>query len=240
MRTIPSIETATDPSTMTRRLFAGGTLAALMAAGLSLPAAAEGLKEVNDDRDAHDEEDEIPEEWEELGVTSEHSYESPQFGFSIEWADPWKIDDADPGESNPVEAMDSLNLLRNVHALSGDGCYILGVPSFPVGLHGYHEPLFTEEGRREWFPKQYEAELLLSNENDVAIEFLLRLTTSSAVIILFLQCTEVTSDTWVMTTMVAGDDTIEDVFNGLKDQVLLNGESIVALTTWRDAKRAMR
>jgi hypothetical protein len=54
MHTIPSIETATDPSTMTRRLFAGGTLAALMAAGLSLPAAAEGLKEVNDDRDAHD------------------------------------------------------------------------------------------------------------------------------------------------------------------------------------------
>ncbi len=233
---------ASGQSLLTRRVFAAGMLGTL-AASFSLPAAAQGLKGVDEDDDQNtrddDEPGDIPENWEEIGIISEFTYESPQFGYSVEWEEPWKVDENDPGESDPGETMDSLNLLHNVHAQSGDGCYILGVPPLPAGIHGHHESLYTEEGRREWFGDDYEVELLLANENEVAIELVFRLVKSTAVIILMLQCFEVTPESWVLTTVVAGDDTIEDVFNGLQDQVRLNGDSIVALTTWRDLERVI-
>lgn len=42
---------------------------------------------------ADDEEIELDPAWEDAGLVSETEYESPQYGFIVEWSEPWELDD---------------------------------------------------------------------------------------------------------------------------------------------------
>lgn len=46
----------------------------------------------------------------ELGVTGEHSYESPTFGYELEWDPTWTVLLADPGEVSATEEWDIFRL----------------------------------------------------------------------------------------------------------------------------------
>lgn len=235
----PTIDS--DPSTLTRRLFAGGMLAGLAAAGLAFPAAAQGLKDVDEDED-RDDEREIPEEWEDLGITGEYSYESPQFGYTVEWEAPWMLDADDPATSDPGMQTDEVVLLWEPGAAQSVGVAVLGIPADAGGIVGLGDFLLSPQGKQVWFADKYETEDLLVNNGDTSFEYLILLTdpeVESFSSWVFLVGTEVTPSDWVLATLVSSEEMLEETFEGLSDQLYVNGESIVSLTTWRDIKRAI-
>lgn len=245
MNKISGITDLSEPITLTRRLFAGGTIAALATAGLTFPAAAQGLKDVDDDDsdDRDDETGEIPEEWEEIGITSEYSYESPQFGYTVEWEDPWMVDPEEPGGSDTAMEMDELFLLWEPGRQDLTGVSLLGIPSEPGGVGRFGEFLLSAEGRGVWFTDTYDVEDVLANIEESAFEILFSMSTTEDgefVGWVFILGTEITPDQWVIGTMAASDDLLEDVFGGLTDKVFVDGENVVRLTTWRDIERAIR
>ncbi len=245
MKTISSITELTEPITLTRRLFASGTIAGLAAAGLAFSASAQGLKDVDDEDsdDRDDETGEIPEEWEELGVTSEYSYESPQFGHTVEWEEPWKLDPDDPATSDIAMEMDEVTLLWEPGEFLEIGLAVLGIPSDRNGIAALGDFLMGSEGQKVWFGDKFEAEQYLVNTDDSSFEVLLALNHAddgSFSSWVFLVGTEVTSDVWTLATLVSDDDLLEDTFNGFSEKVFVNGESLVRLTTWREMERAIR
>jgi hypothetical protein len=244
MNELLTLTSDTDPSTLTRRLFAGGMLAGLAAAGMALPAAGQGLKDVDEDedREERDDEREIPEEWEDLGITGQYSYESPQFGYTVEWEAPWMLDPDDPATSDPGMQTDEVVLVWEPGAAQSVGVAVLGIPADAGGIVGLDEFLVSPQGKQVWFADKYETEDLLINNGDTSFEYLILLTdpeVESFSSWVFLVGTEVTPGDWVLATLVSSEEMLEETFEGLSDQLYVNGGSVVSLTTWRDIKRAI-
>jgi hypothetical protein len=245
MSTVIDNDCTTEPTILNRRLFAGGLLAGLAAAGMAFPAAAQGLKDVDDEDpdDRDDETGEIPEEWEELGVTSEYSYESPQFGHTVEWEEPWMLDPDDPAMSDVPMEMDEITLLWEPGEHLEVGLAVLGIPAEPSGITSLGDFLMGPEGQKVWFGDKFETEEYLVNTDVSSFEILFALNfpdDGSFSSWVFLLGTEVTSDVWVLSTLVSNDELLEDTFNGFSEKVFVNGENLVRLTTWRDIERAIR
>lgn len=143
-----------------RRTLLGGL--AVLAAGSALhPAfvlAEGGLKGETTDEPAPD--DELAA----IGITGERSYQSPQFGYRLEWARDWMVDETGPGESDPAEELDILVL----RWADDDVAYInvLGftIPAANVGLmmDNAEDPRIVAE----LYGGDYEVEIVLAERQD--------------------------------------------------------------------------
>jgi len=87
---------------MHRRTMLGG-FAMIGALTPSLVAAQGGLKSGGDEPEPDD-------EFAAIGVTGEHSYESPQFGYRLEWDRHWFVPEDDPGKTSEFEKWDALHI----------------------------------------------------------------------------------------------------------------------------------
>jgi hypothetical protein len=242
------IDIPSDRLFLTRRLFTGGLLATLATAGIALPAVAEGLKDVDNDDDAQNDRDDddasgdIPESWQEIGITTESTYESPQFGYSVEWEQPWTVNPMDPGMTDPEMELDDIRLKWETAARESIVVSIVGLNASSMGIGGFGDYMVSPDGMGLWASGSIEVEEKYYDVDDTSFELLFSQVDAddqTLVNWVYMVVAEVSSDAWAMATLVTSDEFLEDTYEGLSNQVLVNGESLIRLSTWRDIERAI-
>lgn len=85
---------------------------------------------LNKETTSQDRDQEIDDEYVDLGVTSQGKYESPQHGTSIVWGETWALDveASDPVISDEAQGLDGISL-----AWQGEGAALISVNLLPAG-----------------------------------------------------------------------------------------------------------
>ncbi len=233
-----------DQSTLTRRLFAGGLLATLAASGIAMPVAAQGLKDVDDDQDDREDEDEsgdIPQTWRDFGVTSASTYESPQYGYLVEWETPWTVDPFDPGMTDPDSGLDNLVLKWDGASREAITVSLVGFSASSMGIEAFGDYVSSREYLDEWETDIIKVEERFYDADAFSFELLITMSDDQTVVNwVYLLGVEVSPDAWMLATLMTTDDHLEVSYNDLSALVAVEGESLIRLTTWRDIERAIR
>lgn len=218
--------------------------------GLLLPgasAAAQGLKDTPSDDDPATEEatDEPadPEDLEAAGLVGSRSYESPQFGYTVDWSRDWDVDAyyEPPVISSEDDEQDLLYLVWT----DGSGAEAYGIFSGQTASRGG-----GDADVEEWTDPDYIAEQWNAN---FEVEPLLDDTTRDAGAVLFsvvdsdndsqyytiYQSIELEDGTTLYLTFSSHEDSFEDAYTSWSDDLELNGDPIDAVFTWADIEAAL-
>jgi len=247
-------------------LFGWGRLALILGLALCLVApsvaGAQGIK--GDDRDDATEEataetddnggsDEyVWEDFEDAGMTAEDAYESPQFGYTVEWSSDWAVDayylnddgddSIDPVMSDEDNEQDLLYLIWGEDG--GEAAYVI-ISGQTAGRGG------PDADVEEWTDPDYiEGQW---NEN-FEVEALADDTTRDAGAVLYsvvdtedgdaqyytiYQSIELEDGSMLYLTFSAYEDWFEDSYTSWSEDVEIDGQPVDVVFTWDDIEAAL-
>lgn len=224
---------------ISRRTLVGG-LAASFASLPALTRANDGLKggPSSDEPD-----DEVSAELAELGVVSDDTYISPQFGYEIHWPRPWQVDPIEPGETSEAEAFDTIYLSW----MDGDETLAMidltGIAANPRDARTFFQTMQTEETLNDLLYNKYDVTLVTSASGSDALEMVLYGTESanpdSAVVML---CAYRMISDEVMTlasTIIVDEALIEDVLSAYLGDIEVDGAPIMQALSAPDVLDAL-
>ncbi len=179
--------------------------------------------------------DEIDEEFIDLGVVSQREYESPQFGTELIWDEPWALyEDADePVVSDTDEETDIINLVWD-----GDGVSLLRVEFIPAG------DITPVRAVEVWTSDDFlgdDAEVLLEDSGrDVGGVVTLEQTEQGAEIVVYREAHLLDDgETLGVITYLAEPVAVEDSLLDAQDVVELDGEPVLARFDAEDVAEAV-
>ena len=202
---------------------------------------AEGLK--NEARSTEESTSEI--EFADAGMTGEHTWESPQYGFALEWGRDWELDTYNydvPVESRPDAGIDTIALIW----LDGDGGF---------GRVRIHGALPDAEDEAAWvefnqdsefiaenWEENYEVEPILDHADDDSghvVYEIVDTADSDAVYYSIFETVELEDGTWVYFTLTSSGEAFETAFDRTAEDLELDGESVFLTDlTWDEIEAA--
>jgi hypothetical protein len=216
--------------------------------GLFLPgaAAAQGIKDrPSTDEPATEEATQTsdPADLEAAGLVGRRSYESPQFGYTIDWSRDWDVDSyyEPPVVSSEDDEQDLIYLVWS----DGSGSEAYAIFSGQTASRGG-----GDADVEEWTDPDYIAEQWNANFD---VEPLLDDTTRDAGAVLFsvvdtdndsqyytvYQSIELEDGTTLYLTFSSHEDSLEDAYTSWSEDVEINGEPIDVVFTWADIEGAI-
>ena len=236
-------------------------LAMIVALILCLSPAAvmgQGIKDAVNDDPAPEEATEEPfdpveqsSEWEDAGLIDDQAYESPQFGYTIDWSADWAVDlfydqpdqDLQPVLSNEDIEQDIIYLLwsggpdEEAYAIYSGQTANRGGPAGEV--EEWTDPDYIEDA---WSP-------------DLEVEVLLEDTTRTSAAVLYsvedpadpdgpvsytvYQVIELEDGTTLYLTFSASEDVAEAAYASWSEDVEIDGEPLDVVFDWDDIEAAM-
>ena len=167
----------------------------------------------------------------ELGLTGERSYESPQFGYQLDWARDWAVDEAGPGESDRAEELDILVL----RWASDEIAYInfMGFTMLAPNIELMMDNAENPEMVAELYGGDYGVEIVLSERDDDIQEVAYHLVAGDDPDTQrwMISSLRVLDEGLVLTTnvLLVDEDLLVEVSEAFVDGVSLNGEPLMQL-----------
>jgi hypothetical protein len=254
-----------ETRTGTRRFRLAYLLALIgLVIGLTLPGAAmaQGLKDRPSDDPATEEpadepedepteepEDEPadeptdPEDLEAAGLVGTRSYESPQFGYTIDWSRDWDVDTYyDPAVISDEEIeQDMIYLIWS----DGDGAEAYVVVSGQTANRGgaegdveeWTDPEFIED---QWDPA-FDIEVLLDDSTSDAGAVLYSVSDSEndQLYYTIYQSLELEDGTTLYLTFSAHEDWVEDAYTSWSEDIEIDGAPIDVVFEWADIEEVL-
>jgi hypothetical protein len=208
-------------------------LALLLLLAAAGPVAAQDFKPRPGDDPATEEPSFGDDELEDLGITGDRSYESPQFGYTLEWGRDWTLDaiSGDPVISDEDAGFDTLNLFWQGTRTQTAYLSIEGV-GWATGGPDVQVAQWTDEDFLEdiWDPGDYTVEVLLEDEVRDAGAVAIRVVDEELdfSFLAYQQIMDV-DDTWVFVYYAVLDIGVEDGYAALAEEIELNGAPIELL-----------
>ncbi len=234
---------------------------ALMLCFLPAPVLGQDIKDALDDDPASEEATEEPfdpaeqaEEWEAAGLIDDQSYESPQFGYTLDWSRDWAVDtyydlpdeDVQPVMSNEDIGQDIIYLVWS-GGRGGEEAYavVTGYPS-RQGAPGDDVELWTDPEfiGQQWDSDAIEAEAILDDTARNAGAVLYSLVDledqAGPVFYTLYQSIELEDGTMLYLTFSASEDVIEDAYASWASDLEVDGEPIDLVFAWDDIDAAIQ
>jgi hypothetical protein len=222
---------------ISRRTLMSG-LTALTASALmpALVGAEGGLKGGAPDQD-------IPDDLAAIGVTGDGSYESPLFGYRLEWEPEWSIS-SDPGASSADDARDTFRL-EWTDSLGAESTMLEfnGFAGSEANMESWLEGMLDPETLSQYFGNgAHEVEVLLTDRDGDIVEaaWVLGTERGSTTSFYMLSSYRLFDDGLVLMSLLAltDADLISSANADLIDGVFLNGEPLIQLLKVTDIEDA--
>ena len=191
--------------------------------------------------------DDLPEDWLDAGLISETEYESPQFGYTVEWDDPWVLDDwyddPDNGENakGTVVTEDDDTGADDLHIWVEDNGTILRVQ----GLANENE-LTGEDYFDYWQSEEYlegfasPAELLVADGDEDGAAAIYSLDGDGG---MFIGYNEVIiadqGDTLIFLFFLAPVEAFEEGYGQAQEGVQVDGDDVFSIISNRDLENVI-
>lgn len=221
-----------------------GLLFCLLAPSTSM---AQGLKDEPDDPEATVETD-FPTS-EEAGLIDDRSYESPQYGYTVEWNRDWAVDDwydqpdegLQPVMSNEDSGVDTIYLMwvddeeTPVYVIISSQNTDRGGVQAEIGE--WTDPDYIED---QW-SSNFEVEPILDGITlgSAAVLYSIIDTDDGSQYYTIYQWIEMEDGNSVYLTFSGYEDWLEDGYDSYVSDILVNGEPIAAQFTWAEIEEAI-
>ena len=234
-----------------------GLIAALMAPAVSAAqmggdkgpseeATEEATEEADEDRDDEDEVD--PTDWEAAGLIDDTEYESPQFGYAVEWSTDWGLDlfydDLDNGTqpvmSDTEDRFDTLYLVWE----GDDDTPVWAIITGQEANRGSPEDEVDEWTDEDWMADQWasgiEAEVLLDDagSDSAAVLYSLVDTDNDDAQFYTMYVAVYVDDYTLYLSFTAHEDFFEDGYAALED-VEIDGDPLFQYFDWDEIEEAI-
>ena len=231
--------------TMHRRSFVAG----LSLVGSLIPALAlaEGGLKGTATEEADEQEGDAPgidEDLQAIGITGEDRYESPQFGYEVEWSARWTVSASDPGETSKADGWDILRLeWAKTKSLGKTLFSFNGFSAPPQNLVAWLEGMTSPTTLSGYFGGgTREVEVLIVNEDEEIMEVVWWLGPSEGdddEAYMISSYRRLEDDLMLMSSLAIFDlaqleTVVADAFDGLE----VNGEPLLVLLTPTDIEDA--
>lgn len=211
------------------------------------PATEEGTDEPFDPADEPSSSD-----WEAAGLIDDQSYESPQFGYTVDWSRDWAVDvyyDQPEEDLQPVMS-DERNQQDIIYLVWSGGpnqeAYVIfaGFPSKRGGPAGdveeWTDPDYIE---RQWDTNNMEVEVLLEETTRDAGAVLYSVVDTEdpggLVYYTIYQSIELEDGTTLYLTFSAGEDWFEDAYESWVSDLEVDGAPIDVVFEWEEIEAAI-
>lgn len=216
------------------------------------PAVGQGIKDAVDDDQATEEATEEPfdpveqsSDWEEAGLLSDDSYESPLFGYTVDWSGDWALDVYyDPPVISDAEIEQDLLYLLWSGGPDEEAYVIISGQTVNRGgpegeVEEWTDPDYIET---QWEPN-LDVEVLLDDTTRDAGAVLYSVIDSeepdSLVYYTIYQVTELDDGTTLYLTFSASEVVVEDAYASWSEDVEIDGEPVAVVFDWDDIEAAI-
>jgi hypothetical protein len=192
------------------------------------------------------------EDFEDVGMTAEDAYESPQFGYTVEWSRDWGVDayyltddgdpDVDPVMSDENNEQDLLYLIWGEDG--GEPAYVIisgqseGRGGPDADVEEWTDPDYIAD---QW-ADQFEAEALLDDTTRDAGAVLYSVVDTDdndAQYYTVYQSIEMEDGSMLYLTFSAYEDWFEDAYTSWSEDVEIDGQPVDVVFTWEDIADAI-
>ena len=179
---------------------------------------------------------------EEAGMTGTRDYESPQFGYTVEWASGWELDEyfETPVFSSPDQERDSLCLIWSLDETTYGYTYIIGQSASRGG---------PDADVEEWV----DADFIESQWPDFEVDVLLEDSTPSTGQVVYsifdpeerfqyytiYQSIELDDGSMIYITFSTNEDSFEESFERVSTDIDIDGDNIADLFDWDEIQEAI-
>jgi hypothetical protein len=206
-------------------------LAILLLAAMPFAAVAQDFKDRPEEGEPGSEEPPSGnDEFEDAGITGETSYESPQFGYTVEWDTDWEVDTGadEPVLTDESRRYDSLNLVWDGPGRAIAFLTINGTDA-PTGGPDAEVRRWTDEDYLEdiWDPDEFAVEVLLDDDSrrSGAVLLLVENTEENYTFVAMNQVIDLGStNLYVFFSM--SDRDVEEAFTALDAEINLDGSPL--------------
>ena len=212
-----------------RSMLAGVAMLGALVPSLAL--AEGGLKGTTaDEQDAAPEDDLAG-----IGVTGDASYESPLFGYGLEWSNDWVVSPWDPGESSEADGWDIFRLEWSDSVSEESTLLEFNGFSFPeANLEPWLDSMIDPESLAEYFGgDERDMEVALVERDGDIMEVAWRMGPTAGnenAIYMVSSYRVLRPDLMLMSALAVLDvDQLSTVASGLIDGVTLDGEPLLAI-----------
>jgi hypothetical protein len=220
-----------SPQPLALRRHLATLLATLIVAAMPLAALAQDFKDrPEEDEPTTEEPSSGNDEFEDAGITGETSYESPQFGYTVEWDRDWEVDTSadEPVLTDESRGYDSLNLVWDGRGRAIAFLTINGTDA-PTGGPDAEVRRWTDEDYLEdvWDPDEFAVEILLEDDSRRSGAVILRVenTEDNYTFVAMNQVIDLGStNLYVFFSM--SDRDVEEAFTALDAEIDLDGSSL--------------
>ncbi len=206
--------------------------------------AAQGMGGLKGDED----DEETPEtelvSLEDAGLISDTEYESPQFGYVVEWTEDWVLDDyfdnpdegLQPVMTNPETEQDFLYLIWTEGSSDYGYIYIIGQTASRGGpdadVEEWTDPDYIAS---QWPEDDWEAEVVLDEESRDRGSVVYALTDADGALYYTIYLSiELDGGEMIYITFSTSEASFEDAFEHVSEDIEIDGEPIFTLYDWDD------
>ncbi len=206
----------------------------------------DATEEADQDRDAEDEGD--PSDWEAAGLISDTEYESPQFGYGVEWSTDWTLDlyydrpedDVQPVMSNEDDEYDTVYLAWIGEPDAASWAIVTGQSANRGGVDEEIDEWTDEDWMANQWAKGIEPEVLLTDTSRDTAAVLYQLVDSDAddAVYYTIYVAIYLDDYTLYLSYTAAEVFFEDGYAALED-VEIDGDPLFQFLDWDDIEDAI-
>jgi len=213
----------------------------------------QGIKDEGDDPATEEPFDPVEQasEWEEAGLIDDQSYESPQFGYTLDWSSDWAVDvyydqpeeDLQPVMSDEEIEQDIIYLLWTNSA--GDEAYAIvsGRSTNRGGPDGDIEEWTDPDWIEQTWEPSLEVEVLLDDttRDTAAVLYAVQDPEEPQGLVYYTIYQSIVLDegTTLYLTFSAPEDVVEDAYDSWASDVEIDGAPIDVVFDWEDIEAAV-